>query len=72
MADRSTSRHIPALHIARVFAHAGENGAALDWLERAYQNHESPLGRLAVVWDWHTLYGEPRLQDLLRRLNLPR
>jgi serine/threonine-protein kinase len=64
-------RHVPALRIARMFVHAGDRQPALDWLEQAHKNHESPLSRLAVVWDWQELHGEPRFQELLRRMNLP-
>jgi hypothetical protein len=39
--------HIPANRVARMFAHAGDNEAALQWLERAYDNRESPLMRMA-------------------------
>jgi hypothetical protein len=55
-----------------MFAHAGDRDRALDWLERAYQNRESPMMRLGVFWDWLDLHAEPRFQDLLRRMNLPR
>ena len=48
-----------------------DNERALDWLERAYENRESPLMRLGMVWDWLDLHGEPRFQVLLRRMNLP-
>jgi tetratricopeptide (TPR) repeat protein len=71
MAARSSQRHVPAIRIARMFAHAGETELALHWLERAYENHESPMSRLGVVWDWLDLRSSPRFQDLLRRLNLP-
>jgi tetratricopeptide (TPR) repeat protein len=71
MVAGANRRHVPAIRIARMFAHAGNHDLALDWLERAYENHESPMSRLAVVWDWHELHSAPRFQALLRRLNLP-
>jgi TolB-like protein len=71
MVAASTRRHVPAIRIARLFAHAGDTGRALDWLERAYENRESPVMRLGVVWDWLDLHGEPRFRALLRRMNLP-
>jgi len=40
-------------------------------VERAYVNRESPMMRLGVFWDWLDLHGDPRFQDLLRRLKLP-
>jgi serine/threonine protein kinase/tetratricopeptide (TPR) repeat protein len=70
MVARAQTTHVPALRIARMFAHAGNNDQALHWLERAYENRESSLMRLGVFWDWLDLHGEPRFQDLLRRLKL--
>ena len=71
MAQRAAQRHVPAIRIARMFAHAGDNDRAMYWLERAYQARESPLMRLAVFWDWDDLRADPRFQDLLRRMKLP-
>jgi eukaryotic-like serine/threonine-protein kinase len=71
MAERSATRHIPALRVARMYAHAGDSDAAIAWLERAFANHESPLLRLDVVWDWVDLRADPRFQDLRRRIGLP-
>lgn len=72
MAARSATRHVPSVRIARMFAHAGDTERAITWLERAHENRESPLARLAVFWDWDDLRSEPRFQNLLARLNLPR
>ena len=44
----------------------------MEWLERAYEDRESPLARLAVFWDWDDLRSDPRFQSLLARLNFPR
>jgi TolB-like protein/Tfp pilus assembly protein PilF len=71
MATESARRHVPAIRIARMFAHAGDKDAAMKWLERAYEARESPLMRLAVFWDWDSLRSDPRFQDLLRRMKLP-
>jgi len=71
LAARSERTHVPAVRIARVYAHAGENEKALRWLERAYGQRETPLAHIGVGWDWDNLRGDPRFQDLLRRMNLP-
>jgi tetratricopeptide (TPR) repeat protein len=71
MVARSKQSHVPALRIARMFAHAGDNDRALQWLERAYENREPALMRLGVYWDWLDLHADPRFDNLLRRLNLP-
>jgi len=71
MVVQSKRRHVPAIRIARMFAHSGDKDAAMQWLEKAYQARESPLIRLAVFWDWDGLRSDARFQDLLRRMNLP-
>jgi tetratricopeptide (TPR) repeat protein len=71
MAQRSLQKHVPAIRIARMFAHAEDIDKAMFWLEQAYTARESPLMRLSVVWDWDNLRSDPRFQDLLRRMNLP-
>ncbi len=71
MAERSRQKHVPAIRIARMYAHSGDKDKALDWLEKAYQNRESPMARTAVFWDWDSLRGEPRFKDLLQRMKLP-
>jgi hypothetical protein len=70
LAARSVLAYVPAVRIARLYAHAGESDRALEWLEKAYEHRESPLVHLGVGWDWDSLRDEPRFQDLLRRINL--
>ena len=72
MAARSATRHVPAIRVARMFAHASDHDRAMVWLERAYENRESTLARLPVFWDWDDLRSDPRFQNLLARLNFPR
>ncbi len=72
MAERSKERHVPAIRIARVFAHGGDKDRAFQWLEKAYEARESPMLRIRLFWDWLDLHSDPRFEDLLRRLNLPR
>ncbi|HYA63157.1 MAG TPA: protein kinase [Candidatus Sulfotelmatobacter sp.] len=71
LATRAEQTYIPALRIARLYAHAGYKDCALQWLERACEQHEPPLVHLGVGWDWDSLRDEPRFQDLLRRINYP-
>ncbi len=71
LAARSNLTYVPALRIARLYAHAGEKDRALEWLEKAYEEREPPLVHLRVGWDWHSLRDDPRFQDLLRRMNFP-
>jgi len=71
LAARSTLAYVPALRVARLYAHAGEKERALDWLEKAFQQHELPLVHLSVSWDWDSLRDEPRFRDLLRQMHFP-
>ena len=71
LAATAAQKHVPALRIARLYAHAGGSDAALYWLERAYEQHEAPLVHLQVGWDWDGLREHPRFQRLLRSINFP-
>ncbi len=71
LAARSRSTHVPAVRIARMYAHAEQKDRALEWLEKAYERREFPLVHLSVGWDWDSLRSDPRFQGLLRRMNLP-
>jgi tetratricopeptide (TPR) repeat protein len=70
LAARSRQTHVPAVRIARLYAHAGNREETLRWLEKAYAQRETPLTHLAVAWDWDFLRADPRFQDLLRRVGL--
>jgi eukaryotic-like serine/threonine-protein kinase len=71
LARRAQHSHVAGVRIARLYAHAGATDQALAWLEKAYAAKETPLGHLAVAWDWETMRADPRMQDLLRRMGLP-
>jgi tetratricopeptide (TPR) repeat protein len=71
LAVRSERLHVPSIRIARVYSHAGETDRALEWLERAYERRESPLGHLAAGPEWDGLRADSRFIDLLLRLKLP-
>jgi adenylate cyclase len=71
LAARSRTAYVPALRIARLYAHADDKDLALEYLEKAFQQREVPLIHLGVSWDWCSLRSDPRFQDLLRRMNFP-
>lgn len=71
LALRAQRTHVPGIRVARLYAHAGDAGRAIQWLQKAYEGHESPLVHLGVAWDWDPLRSDPRFQDLMRRMNLP-
>ena len=57
--------------IATLYAASGEQEKALDLLERGYFQHDSKLLELKVDPRMDNLRSNPRLQDLLRRMNFP-
>jgi len=64
------TRYVSSTSFALVWLGLGEKAKALDWLEKGCGLRESSLATLKVhpVYDW--LRGEPRFQELLRRLRL--
>ena len=71
LADSSKRTHVPAVRIARLYAHAGDKDEVLRWLKKAYDERETPLIHLGVAWDWDLLKTDPRFQDLLRSMRFP-
>lgn len=69
LAARSLRTHTGAKIAASLYARAGENERALEWLERAFANHDP--GILYLGWPvFDSVRDHPRFQDLLRGMNL--
>ena len=60
-----------AYSIATLYAATGENGKAMDLLERAYTQHDGSLQQLKVDPRLDGLRSSPRFQALLRKMNFP-
>jgi tetratricopeptide (TPR) repeat protein len=71
LAARFKRSHVPAIRIARLYAHAGDKDEVLRWLHKAYDEGETPLLHLGVAWDWDLLRTDPRFRDLLRSMKFP-
>lgn len=71
LAKRAERCHVPSVRVARLYAHAGEINPAIEWLQRAFEQRETPLMHLGVAWDWDALRDDPRFRDLLRRVGIP-
>jgi hypothetical protein len=54
--------------IAAIYARLGEKDRALEWLEAAYRERSFELVGLKVDPRFDSLRGDPRYQDLLRRV----
>ncbi|SPF47899.1 Tetratricopeptide TPR_4 [Candidatus Sulfopaludibacter sp. SbA4] len=64
------TRYVASTSYALVWLGLGEKAKALDWLEKGCGLRESPLTTLKVHPVYDPLRGEPRFQELLRRLRL--
>ena len=60
-----------AFQIAQVHAWRGEVDAAFEWLDRAYERHDSGLLRICGDPRLKSLVGDPRYDAMLRKLNYP-
>jgi serine/threonine protein kinase/tetratricopeptide (TPR) repeat protein len=63
--------YVPSSAVALVHAGMGDKAQAIEWLERAYQEHDFSLVFLEVAPWFENLRGETRFQELLRRMQLP-
>jgi tetratricopeptide (TPR) repeat protein len=60
-----------AFDLAHVYAGLGDKDRALEFLQRAYEEHYPSMEVLKVEPHFDSLRSDPRFQDLLRRMNLP-
>jgi hypothetical protein len=60
-----------SMRIATYYLYAGEKDPAFDWLEIAYEERMQNLDYLNVYYKWDPLRGNPRFQELIRRMNYP-
>ncbi len=60
-----------AYQIAEVYAYRGETDKALEWLNRAYQQHDSGLPSLKTDGLFKGLRQNPRYIELLKKMALP-
>jgi serine/threonine-protein kinase len=71
MKESSKRRYVSAYHVAIIHAGLGEKEQALDWLEKAYEEHNESMVWMGLDPNLDGLRGEPRFINLMRRLNLP-
>ncbi len=56
--------------IASIYVALGDNDAAFQWLERAYQEHSGSLPGIIPRPIFRPLHSDPRFADLLRRIGV--
>jgi eukaryotic-like serine/threonine-protein kinase len=70
LSRRRAERYVSPWALASIHARLGETTDALDWLEKAYDEHDSTLVWLKVHPRLDALRGEPRFRALLTRMRL--
>jgi eukaryotic-like serine/threonine-protein kinase len=64
----SEARYVSPYNVAMIYAGLDQRDQALAWLERGYREREPRMVFLESEPKWNSLRGDPRFQDLLRRI----
>jgi TolB-like protein/Tfp pilus assembly protein PilF len=67
----SGDRYVSPYNMARAFGAAGDGRRALEWLERAYQEHNPDLIELTREPSFRSLWSEEKFRQLARRVGWP-
>jgi tetratricopeptide (TPR) repeat protein len=62
---------IRAQNIGEKYYVAGDYERAVEWFEKAFENHEGNLPYITRPYFYDTLRSDPRYLDLLRRMGVP-
>ena len=68
--ERSTGGYVPAYDLAVIHIALRENEVALQWLQKAYDDHDWALIVLAVEPHLDPLRSDRRFQVLMRKVEL--
>jgi len=62
---------LSSVFLASIHAYRNEKDAAFEWLEKAFQERASFLMYLKIVRYFDNLHGDPRFDDLVKRIGIP-
>ena len=68
--EQSKTRYVAPLDMGFVYLGLGDRDKALEWFEKGYEDHSSYIPAAAVDPRLDSIRGEPRFQNLLRRMGL--
>jgi len=63
--------YINSLFVAMVHLGLGELEQAMDWIEKAYENHDGDIVEIKHSPNFDPLRGNPRFQRLIEKMNYP-
>ena len=65
----SETRYVPPYNIALIYNALGEDGKALDYLEKSFAEKDVRMVFLKVEPKWNNLRSEPRFIELMKKMN---
>ncbi len=68
--EQSKKQYVAPFYIALVYAGLGENDNAIQWLEKAYEDHSNGLVFIKVDPQLDTLRSNPRFKELQTKMHL--
>ena len=71
MISQRDSIYLPSWQIATLYCRAEKKAEALEWLEKAYEEHDSNMPYISVDPLFDFLRDEPRFKELLKKMGLP-
>src|SRR5260370_7805536 len=72
LTELSKHSYVSSYSIAESYMRMGEKQKAFEWLEKAYEEHDSGLVSLAVEPMFESIRLDPRFKEILRRMKLSR
>jgi eukaryotic-like serine/threonine-protein kinase len=70
LTEISKHGYVSSFSIAEGYMRLGQKDKAFEWLEKAYQDHDSGLVSIAVEPMFDPVRSEPRFRDIVRRMKL--
>lgn len=70
LTEISKHGYVSPYSIAQAYMRMGEKQKVFDWLQKAYEEHDSGLVSLAVEPMFEPVRSDPRFRDLLKRMKL--
>jgi TolB-like protein len=71
LAARARKTYVNSFDVASLYAIAGENDQAFEWLEKSLEERSPHMPYVDAYVELEPLRSDPRFQALLRRMNLP-
>lgn len=69
--ERKNEMYFPSYFIAGIYSGLGENDKTFEWLDKAYNEHDSQMIYLKLPWPWYEpIRYDPRFKTLLRKMGL--